>query len=167
MKCPECDTDLPSSAAFCLKCGKPIEQDVDLRAPADIDSQWVRGVFESDGYTCTDSETDYHDFLATHPERMNLFVSYKDTVALLSMQSLWRMKQTRRNDPKVSAAINTFNSQSVIWWAYQMDPTSLVISTIFTLSARTSPRSLRAFLEESQRAFVFIAENSGLVQVMQ
>jgi len=166
--CPSCQTELPDNAAFCLSCGHAIEQETELKAPNEIDREWLMNVFVSDGYKCEETDESPLLFWARHEERMNASVRLYPALGLFSMASTWALKRSRRDEARVQGAVNTYNSSSLLWtaWIFQ-DQTTLGMSAIYTFSARTSPQRIKAYLDISNKVFFESLTDTGLIQILQ
>ena len=169
IKCAFCQAELPDHASFCLSCGKAIETEADLVAPSSIDRKWLMDVFTSDGYECElpqdSGNTDRNGFFAKrNDDRLYLFVSLRPSLGLFSLDSIFKLKRARHDELPLRTAIDEFNRQILIWSAYMLDKDTLALKTIFTLSARTSPRSIKVFLASSNEGVFGFLQSSGLAQ---
>ena len=120
--CSSCEAELPDIAAFCLACGQAIESSADVKAPNEVDREWLMAVFKGAGYACEESDTNSDSFYASDPIREDLVPNVTVTLhpqeRAITFISVWKLQRSRRDDARLHAALNEFNGLMPLWTAW-------------------------------------------------
>ncbi len=165
MVCPKCGVTVPDGAAFCSACGGPISSG-DAKGPAEINREWLTGVLRGVGYEITPSEKDQDALLAKHSKRMNVVVTVRRGISLITVSSFWGLKKGWGQEKALLTAINAANSRSWINTFSVDKDGDLNVSAYMVMTTRVSDADVVKFMERASDSFFETVRACGLMEFL-
>lgn len=165
MDCPKCGGSVPDGAGFCPACGSPVSTG-ESKSPAEINREWLSGVLKRAGYEVTPSEKDQDAILAKHSKRLNVVVTVRRGISLITVSSFWTLKKGWGQEKAMLAAINAANSRS--WLnTFSVDKDGdLNVSAYMVMTTRVSDTDVVRFLERGSDSFFETIKACGLMEFL-
>lgn len=163
MNCPNCGTAVPDGAVYCPGCASPVSAFGAGKSPNEVTREWVQDVLRKAGYDAKLSDTDANTVIAPHPNRINLVVTIRRNLGLITFQSWINMKKPGwGQDKALLVAVNEANASS---WrnTYALDKEGdLSLSAYIFLARALSDQDITHFLENASDEFFAVVSASGL-----
>ncbi len=166
MDCPKCGGTLADGAAFCSFCGSPVQVD-EGKTPGEITRDWLMGVLTRAGYDVTPAEKDPEAILAKHAKRINVLVTVRRNIGLITLSSFWNTKKPGWGQEKTMlTALNAANARSWIN-TFSVDKDGDIGSSAYiVLTTRITEADIVKFLERSSDSFFETVRNCGLMEFL-
>jgi hypothetical protein len=149
---------------FCGGCGAKVEMADNGRGPQEVSGEWLKSVFESDGFSVELDASDGDQMLATSSQRPNQLVHVRRDLGIVSLQSPWTLKKRRWGGKEaILDAINTANASS--WYSafyVSFDNNRLTSSSYFQLAERLCGDDVLGHLKRVEEDFFRTLNGSGL-----
>jgi hypothetical protein len=93
MKCNSCQADVPATARFCPNCAQPLVSEQDIKSPSEVSTEWLKAIFEGEGYKVDMNKENPNAFIALHDKSSNLIVDIAPTVNIISFSSRFTLNK--------------------------------------------------------------------------
>jgi hypothetical protein len=165
MDCPKCSVPVADGSAFCSACGSPVSSG-EGKAPGEVDREWLTGILKRAGYEATPSEKDQNAIVAKHSKRMNVVVTVRRGISLITISSFWSLKKGWGQEKAQLTAINAANARSWINTFSVDKDGDLNVSAYMVMTTRMSEADVTRFLERGSDSFFETIKACGLMEFL-
>ena len=165
MDCPKCGVAVADGSAFCSACGSPVASG-EGKSPSEVNRDWLGGVLKRAGYEVTPAEKDQDAVLAKHAKRMNVVVTVRRGIGLITASSFWSTKKGWGQEKAMLTALNAANARS--WFnTFSVDKDGDVnVSGYIVMANRVSEADVVKFLERASDSFFETSKACGLMEFL-
>jgi hypothetical protein len=165
MECPKCSAIVAAGSAFCPSCGSPVSSG-EGKSPGEVTRDWLVSVLGRAGYETTPAEKDPDAVLAKHAKRLNVVVTIRRGIGLITISSFWGTKKGWGQEKSLLTALNAANSRSWINTFSVDKDGDLNVSAYMVMATRVSEGDLLKFLERASDSFFETVRGSGLMEFL-
>jgi Putative bacterial sensory transduction regulator/zinc-ribbon domain len=165
MDCPKCGVAVADGSAFCSTCGSPVASG-EGKSPAEVNPEWLTGVLKRAGYEVAPAEKDQDAVLAKHAKRLNVVVTVRRGISLITVSSFWGTKKGWGQEKAMLTALNAANARS--WLnTFSVDKDGDInVSAYIVMANRLSEADVVRFLERASDSFFETVKACGLMEFL-
>ncbi|MDQ7794960.1 MAG: YbjN domain-containing protein [bacterium] len=165
MKCPNCKTVVPASAAYCPSCGNAMSRQDPGKTPGEVSPEWLAHLLCQDGYYDVEVTPDEEVVRGKHKTRPNIVLRIRRDLGCLTMLHWWSLKPSGIfGGGSVQTAVNKANNISWLNSFYLDKDGDLAVSSQIWLGRQVGSEDILTFLDRNAKDFMAAVAASGLQQ---